>query len=652
MKKMLLLFSVAMAVSAGVTHAQNFVYENFNATVGGALPTNWTSNPANQWKTGAPDDIAAFYRLGESGNAASHMMAVSINGNSASANDAVLSTPAINLPGSATAAKLVFDKCYFGVSLQADPSKKETFTLVVSTNGGTTWSDLAIINANSASGWSDTAINVGTYAGQSNLKFGFKYNNTGTALVGASLDNIRVYVQGANDIAITTAAPVAGTPAGYKVVGGTVSVTGTVYNYGSATLNNYTVKYQQGANPAVAYNVTGANIASLEGGSFTHNVPFTIPSVGTFPLKVWVEQTGDTYHGDDTAAAQAVGVAFMPAKRLVFEEGTGTWCGWCPRGAVFMEEFAEETPNMAAQIAVHNSDPMEVSAYDNYMVTYNGGGFPNLVTDRAILSDPSDVSAVYNEMKDNFGFAELTMGAPTVSGTTVTIPVTVKAATAISNPKLSLVVTESNVVGSGSGWPQTNYYEGGGNGAMGGWESQPESVTNVRYHFVARAISPSPAGEASGLPATLTANTTYTATVTATLNPAWKVADLQYIVMLNDGNSTNVLNSVFSPLPVLKPGLITPTSISNVEAGIEKAQLYPNPTADKAYLQVELKEATAATMTITDATGRSVTAPKTSALHAGNNVLEVPTAGLSNGIYLVNLETGKGRISMKLNVVK
>ena len=26
------------------------------------------------------------------------------------------------------------------------------------------------------------------------------------------------------------------------------------------------------------------------------------------------------------------GQSFVPTKHVVIEEGTGTWCGWCPRG--------------------------------------------------------------------------------------------------------------------------------------------------------------------------------------------------------------------------------------------------------------------------------------------------------------------------------
>jgi thiol-disulfide isomerase/thioredoxin len=491
-------------------------------------------------------------------------------------------------------------------------------------------------------------IPVGTYAGQANLKFGFKYSNTAAALVGVVFDNIKIWM-GA-DIAIESA--IGGTnPAngkGYQLVNTAAPIKGTIKNMGTTTITNYTVWYKQGANPAVSYAATGS-IAPLATATFTHATPFTTPANTAYPIKVWVVLASDNNHTNDSTNIDVTGVPFLPVKKLVLEEGTGTWCGWCPRGSVFMEEFAEDNVNKVAQIAVHNNDPMEVSAYDTYMGSYVGG-FPNMVVDRTLDTDPSNIDEVYTTLKDNFAFAEVTMGTPTVSGTTVTVPVTVKPAVAITNPKLALVVTESNVKGTGAQWPQVNYYAGGGNGPMGGWESQPAQVTNVNFHFVARSISPSPAGEASGLPGTLAAGTTYTATLTGTLNSAWKTADLQYIVLFMNGTDATVMNSAFTALPTLKPGL--PTSVTNLEAGIEKAQLYPNPTTGLAYLQVELKEATNGTLTITDAVGRSVSPAKTTAMRSGTTVLEIPTEHLATGMYLINLSTEKGNVAMKLQVLK
>lgn len=48
-----------------------------------------------------------------------------------------------------------------------------------------------------------------------------------------------------------------------------------------------------------------------------------------------------------------------PDKKVWVEEATGTWCGWCPRGEVYMNYLYAKYPEHFVGIAVHQKDPME-----------------------------------------------------------------------------------------------------------------------------------------------------------------------------------------------------------------------------------------------------------------------------------------------------
>src|SRR5690606_14266180 len=137
------------------------------------------------------------------------------------------------------------------------------------------------------------------------------------------------------------------------------------------------------------------------------------------------------------------------------------------------------------------------------------------------------------------------------------------------------------------------------------------------------------------------------ATITATLKQEWKKENLQYIVLLI-GADGKILNSNFTDLPHLEAVLPDGTSITNIDAGINEAVLYPNPAKNTTYLAVNAQDATTATISITDIMGRSVSHPISSKLQAGKNVLTIPTQLLANGSYLVNLTTEKGNTVMKL----
>jgi hypothetical protein len=74
---------------------------------------------------------------------------------------------------------------------------------------------------------------------------------------------------------------------------------------------------------------------------------------------------------NNTLSANATTLTSIPEKFTVGEEKTGSWCGWCPRGAVALAQM-ETTPNFIG-IAVHNADPMTISSYDGGIGTYIAG---------------------------------------------------------------------------------------------------------------------------------------------------------------------------------------------------------------------------------------------------------------------------------------
>lgn len=638
-------------------HAQVFLSEDFNSVSTPGLPAGWTSSPVDQWVTGVPNTITpnAVNALQHSLNHPAHTKVVGIDGMQASADNALLSSPLISLPSSAANTLLNFDVAYFYYVSNNNPPEIESLDLVVSTDGGLSWSSISLVGpVNASTGvWETRSVQLGAYAGQSNLKIGFRYNNQGAALVGAVFDNIRL-VNGTDGTVISAFAgdhPDPSTGIGYQLSGSNATLTGKVKNTGTLSINSYYIKYKAGNGPVQSSALITTPLASMATADFPAGLMVAIPANTGYSIKAWIETANDTDPANDTATAMTVGVPSIPLKRPVFEEGTGTWCGWCPRGAVYMDHFAATHPNgVAAQITVHNEDPMTLPAYDSYMFNYIGG-FPNLVVDRTIVKDPITIDTAFNIARNNFGFADFTIGTPVINGNSVSVPVTIKPVVDISNPKLALVITESNVTGSGTNWPQNNYYSGGGSGLMAGWENEEGHVDDVNFHFVARSITPVPGGGVFNLPATLIAGTVYTSTLTAILNSSWKINDLQYNALFINGNNTSIMNSAFTALPDLLPTLPNTTAVTGIENTIEQIGVYPNPASDKSYLVLKLREGGDAVLIVSDITGKKVFENKQQ-IHAGNNILEIDTDQLAAGYYQVNLTTEKAHAAVKLQVVK
>lgn len=52
--------------------------------------------------------------------------------------------------------------------------------------------------------------------------------------------------------------------------------------------------------------------------------------------------------------------AQKPVKRVLLEQYTGAWCGWCVDGSVVMDELIKEFPDNVIGVKVHQGDDMEI----------------------------------------------------------------------------------------------------------------------------------------------------------------------------------------------------------------------------------------------------------------------------------------------------
>jgi hypothetical protein len=129
--------------------------------------------------------------------------------------------------------------------------------------------------------------------------------------------------------------------------------------------------------------------------NFTHPTALAAVAGNTYSLTVCATVTDDGDEENNCMDGSVSCVSEIPTKYVVGEEKTGTWCGWCPRGTVAMDAMNPEERFIG--IAVHNGDPMVVSAYDSGINTYVPGGYPGAGVDRVIDGDPSAFSSMFAE---------------------------------------------------------------------------------------------------------------------------------------------------------------------------------------------------------------------------------------------------------------
>jgi hypothetical protein len=445
-------------------------------------------------------------------------------------------------------------------------------------------------------------------------------------------------VQPINEGAVISMDPKMLTKNSFALSGASVPVTVRIQNQGSAAMSGYTIKINDGAN-TTNYPQTG----SLASGSLSNvNINYNMATAGYKPISLWIEYTGDTNPLNDSAKSEFNGATYSPTKQVVFEEATGTWCQWCPRGAVYMDSIAKVHPEVVA-IAVHNADPMVVANYDTPMGALIGG-YPSGLVDRKLEADPSDFFTEYNNHKNDFGIADLTV-TPTLNGNTISVKVDAKMAID-SRPnydyRLGLVITQEDMTGTTSQWSQSNAYAGGSNGPMGGFEtkSNPVPFSQMVYDHVARAILTDFNGASGSLPANMTAGQTYSHTFSWTVPANTPIMNLKANALLICGLNGEIHNG--------KWATIYPVSVNDI-LDETKVVVFPNPANDIVHVDLTLKKPSDFTVSISDMVGRIVYEKTFNAL-SGNQGLSIPTSNVNSGNYILNIQTSAGSIQRKIAV--
>ncbi len=416
----------------------------------------------------------------------------------------------------------------------------------------------------------------------------------------------------------------------YVVNPSNVDIKGTITNSGLNTVTAIDVKWSDGTT-TYTDNLTGLNIPMNGTYNFTHSTQLNVNSTASNTIAVWIEYSADLDITNNALSTDVAGVTYIPTKRVVFEEATGTWCGWCPRGAVGLETLAQSYPNTAIGIAVHNGDAMTVAAYDNGM---NVGGYPSGHVDRAILDvDPGDFTSYYNDRIGVISPVDVSAIA-NFDATTREISIDISAefvANLSGNYRFNAVILEDEV----GPYSQANYYSGGGAGPLvspiSGFDwaaaSDPVSVT---FDHVARAILGGFDGTPSSVSSPITAGTVQTYNYTHTLPTSQNENNVHVVGMIIDNTSGEILNAISVSLSGI------PMGVNNINNDFN---IYPNPVKD-----VLVIEGTYNTVNIYDVAGKLVLA--TDAQQA------IDVSALSNGVYMLNINAENGTAIKKITIAK
>ena len=287
--------------------------------------------------------------------------------------------------------------------------------------------------------------------------------------------------------------------------GVTTSTTVEIINHGTAGVKSFDYTYEIAG-------LTGQRHVNLGGaralpGIAGHSTTFTVqlPAVerkGAYPVVIEITKVNGEENNDPGRRGQGIANLYntLPKHRAVLEEYTGTWCGYCPRGFVGLEEMNRLYPEDFIGISYHNKDPMEIMSTGQY--PNEVGGFPAAFIDRNISTD----AFCGNSGMGTFGIDAVWKNACTVPAPAEvdveavwTEDSILKATSLITFPvaredcpfEVCFCLLSDGLTGKGQPWAQSNYYGGQTNwpASMKEFTSGGSYVVGLTFNFVIVARS-------------------------------------------------------------------------------------------------------------------------------------------------------------------
>ena len=383
---------------------------------------------------------------------------------------------------------------------------------------------------------------------------------------------------------------------------------------------------------------TVSNLAAGASASITFNA-FTI---GDYERKFFIQTklAGDNDPSNDIAS-KFVNTFSDNKSMVVVEEGTGTWCQYCPGAARALDSLYKAHHGSVAVIANHNGDDFTTTESDYRNDYYGINGFPTSVfggTHRKVggAGCDSDWSGLYNSYEslyntvlgENTGL-EIVNLSYVENGATITATTRTRYLTSSYNTayRMFFVLIESHIAYS--------------------WQNCMDSLQHVM-----RKMYPDSLGQifydGSTAP---TAGMEVEHQVDFTI-PSGVVQDnCHLIAFVQEPTTKEIFTAAIVPLDgsvSALPGDHT----AGTPTQFELLQNFPNPFNPVTTIRFNVPKKSEVTLTVYDAAGKKVRTLVNRFLNAGQHAVRFDGSDLASGVYFYRLSANNFSQTNKMLLIK
>lgn len=277
------------------------------------------------------------------------------------------------------------------------------------------------------------------------------------------------------------------------------TITAEIVNHGTKGVQSfdytYTIAGQSGSGHV---NLGSKKLPGIFGRSTTFKIELpAVEEKGAFPVVIDITKVNDVDNPDIARQGQGLANLYhtLPKHRAVLEEYTGTWCGYCPRGFVGLEEMNRLHPDDFIGISYHNADPMEVMSSSQF--PNNVSGFPAAFLDRQQSVDAFSgiasgkvwgIETIWEHYCAIVAPAEVDVTAQWTEDSilTATAYITFPVEREDCPYEVGFILLSDGLKGTTSKWRQSNYYSGetGWPSSMNEFTKGGSYVSGLTFNFV------------------------------------------------------------------------------------------------------------------------------------------------------------------------
>ena len=241
-------------------------------------------------------------------------------------------------------------------------------------------------------------------------------------------------------------------------------------------------------------------------------------------------------------------------KRVLLEQHTGAWCGWCVDGTVKMDELLQLYPETFIGVKFHNGDKMAITEQGEIGTAMGLTGYPTGSVDRrsfggAIFIDRGSWKAAVQQVLAEPAKCDVSL-VYSINTETLELVATVTAKfyqDVNDDLMFNVYVVENNLTGTGTGWDQANYYSGNASYPNHPYYSKPNPIVGYVHERTVRKPLGGSFGALGEIPNPAKAGEEYSHSFVYQLDPTWKLEDLMFIgiVQANSAKSKEILNCCY-----------------------------------------------------------------------------------------------------------